>query len=123
MEQLVDKLASLEREVSSQKGDFALFGVFVREDAQNRWDLLVSAQWLEANKKEALEYLADRLKLQLDAQEWLSLSRVVILEKGNPILAAVRRMVNVRHGRVKMENNVVSGLEIRRAYVITATKD
>ena len=43
VEQMVEKLASVEREVSSEKGDFRLFALFLREDAQDRWDLLVSA--------------------------------------------------------------------------------
>ena len=51
MNQLVEKLASLERDISSEKGDFSLFALFLREDAYDRWDLLVSSPWIEINEK------------------------------------------------------------------------
>jgi hypothetical protein len=49
MKQMIEKLASLERDVASEKGEFSLFGLFLREDAEGKWDLLASAPWLETN--------------------------------------------------------------------------
>lgn len=123
MDQMVGKLKSVEREVSSEKGDFRLFVLLLREDARDRWDLLVSAPWLEANKRDGLEYLVNKLQVGLDAQERLSLSRVVILEEDNPVLAAVQRIAGVSHGRLEMRDIVVNGIEIRQAYVITSKQD
>jgi hypothetical protein len=120
IEQMIGKLQALEREVSSEKGDFSLFGLFLREDAQDRWDLLVSAPWLEKDKKEGIQYMAGELQQRLDAQERLSLSRVVILEKDNPVLTAIHRMAKVSHGRIAVKDSVVFGLEIKQAYVITS---
>ena len=123
IEPMVEKLASLEREVSSEKGEFSLFGLFLREDSNDRWDLLVSAPWLEANERDGLRYLAGEIQSRLDVKEQVSLSRVVILEKGNPVLAAIHKMVGVSHGRAEVQDSVVSGLEFRRGYIITSGKD
>ncbi|MBA7668586.1 hypothetical protein ES703_76699 [subsurface metagenome] len=113
VEPMLEKLASLEREVSSEKGDFSLFAVFFREDAQDMWDLLVSAPWLEADKKEGLRYLVGELQARLDAREQLSLSRAVILEEDNPVLLSLQRMVTIRHGRAEVRDTNFSGLQIR----------
>ena len=74
MNQMIDKLASLERDIASEKGEFSLFALFLREDAEEKWDLLASASWLEANKKESLEYLSTQIRSRLDTKELLSLS-------------------------------------------------
>ncbi len=72
MKQIVDKLVSLERDMASEKGVFSLFALLLREDAEDKWDLLASAPWLEVNKKTNLEYLVNQLHLRLDTQELLS---------------------------------------------------
>jgi len=79
MNQLVEKLASLERAISSEKGDFSLFALFLREDSYDRWDLLVSSPWIEINEKKGLEYLVMRINSTFKPHELLSLSRIVIL--------------------------------------------
>src|SRR5713101_7927728 len=91
MKQIVEKLASLERDIASEKGEFSLFALLLREDADDKWDLLASAPWLEANNRESLEYLVNQLRARLDTQELLSLSRIVLLEPGDQGKA--------RHGR------------------------
>ncbi len=123
MEQMVEKLTSVEREVASEKGEFLLIGLFLREDAQHRWDLLVSAPWLEAGKMDGLRYLSGKLQPRLDAKERLLLSKVVILEKDNPVLAAVQRAVSTSHTTVEVQDSVFFGMQFRRAYVITSRKD
>jgi hypothetical protein len=78
MRQTIEKLASLERDIASEKGEFSLFALFLREDADETWDLLASAPWLEADKRESLEYLVNEIRARLDTQELLSLSRIVL---------------------------------------------
>ena len=110
MKQTIEKLASVERDIASEKGEFSLFALFLREDAYDRWDLLASAPWLEANKRESLEYLVNHLRARLDTQELLSLSRIVLLDKGNPVLEAIHKVVKVRHGMVEVRDSISFGV-------------
>ncbi len=123
-----EKLALLEREVSDEKGEFSLFGLFLREDAQDedKWDLLVSALWLDADKKEGLAYLAKEIQKRLEPDELLSISRIVVLERGDPILEAIHRAVkakhgNVKHGKVEMKDSNFSGVQITQACISTSS--
>jgi hypothetical protein len=123
MEQMIDKLAALEQDIASQKGEFSLFALFLREDITDKWDLVASAPWLETNEKAGLEFLVNQIRSRLDTQELLSLSRIVLLEKDNPVLEAVHRAMRVRHGRVQVQDSEFFGLLIKHAYVITSQRE
>ena len=123
MKQIIEKLASLERDIASEKGEFSLFALFLREDAGDTWDLLASAPWLEADKRESLDYLVNQLRARLDTQELLSLSRIVLLEKGNPVLEAIHKAIQVRHGIAEVRDGISFGVPIKHAYIITSARE
>jgi len=118
-----EKLALLEKDVSAEKGEFSLFGLFLREDAkdENKWDILVAAPWLDADKKEGLAYLAKEIQKRLEADELLSISRIVILEKDNPILKAINKSVKVKHIEFEVEDSNFSGIQITHAFISTSS--
>ena len=122
MKNVAEKFASLERDIATEKGDFTLFALFLREDSLDKWDLLVSAPWLETNKKKSLEYLAKEIYSRLDSHELLSLSRIVLLEKDNPGLEAIYRSIRVKHGMFEVKDSVFFGLQIKHAYIITSER-
>ena len=123
MKQIIEKLASLERDIAYEKGEFSLFALFLREDADEKWDLLASAPWLEANNRESLDYLVNQLRSRLDTQELLSLSRIVLLEKGNPVLEATHKAIKVRHSMVEVRDSLSFGVPIKYAYIITSARE
>lgn len=123
MKQLVEKLVPLEREISADKGEFALFALFLREDAQDRWDLVVSASWIEADKKKALDYLVNQLQSRLEPQELLSISRIVLIDEGNPALEALHKAIRVESGTTEVRNSNFFGLQIEHAYIIISKRE
>ena len=123
MKQTIEKLASLERDIASEKGEFSLYALFLREDADDKWDLLASAPWLEANKRESLDYLVNQLRVRLNTQELLSLSRIVVLEEGNPVLEAIHKRIKVRHGMVEVRDSISFGVPIKHAYIISSERE
>ena len=123
MKQTIEKLAFLERDIASEKGEFSLFALFLREDADDTWDLLASAPWLEADKRESLEYLVNQLRARLDTQELLSLSRIVVLEEGNPVLEAIHKRIKVRNGMVEVGDSISFGVPIKHAYIISSERE
>ena len=123
MNQMIEKLASLERDITSEKGELSLFALFLREDADDTWDLLASAPWLEPNKRESLDYLVNQLRARLDTQELLSLSRIVLLEEDNPVLEAIHKAIKVRHGMAEVRDSLSFGVPIKHAYIITSARE
>ena len=119
-EKMIEKLKAMELEVSKEKGEFSLFGLFLREDATDKYDLVVSAPWMETDNKWSLEYLSKQVQSKLEQDELLSISRIVLLEKGNPVVEAVQKAVNVKHGDLRVSNTNFSGLQVSQACISTS---
>jgi hypothetical protein len=123
MRELLDKFKSLEFHLSEQKGSFKLFALFLREEAEDKWDIVVSASWLDSNNKESFDYLARELKASLTNQELLLISRIVILDEKNPGLEAINRAFHIEHGLAEVKDSHFFGLQIKHAYIISSTKE
>ena len=115
---LLEKVLPLAVSTADEKGEFALFGLFLREDAPDRWDLVVSAPWLDQDRWGGIEYFADRLRSLLKPDELVILSGIVVLETHNPGVRAMQRWRAVRGGLEHLENLVLFGLRIKEAYIV-----
>ena len=120
MRELVEKIRKLEEQIAKQKGHFSLFALFLREEAPNRWDLVVSAPWFWADEKKTLDFLAKKLRSRLANDELVAISRIVLIEQSNPELKAIHRTLQVEHGAEELRDSNFFGLQIRHAYVITS---
>jgi hypothetical protein len=117
---MAGKFRRLALEVTTEKGEFALFGLFYREDAPNVWDLVVSAPWMDRNEMAALRYLAKKLRHRLRTRELVSLSRIVVRETGNPGVRALRKALPVRGQVEYLTNFQLFGLSYREAYIMVS---
>ena len=120
MNEIVDRFAFLEAKLSEIRGSFSFFALFLPEDAQNYWDLLVAAPWLGSNKQEAVKYLVNEIKSHLGPQELIILSRIVVVDPNHPSLQEVTNSFQVEHGRVEVRDRTFFGLPIRHGFIITA---
>jgi hypothetical protein len=123
MKQILDKLSSIEEEISQEKGDFCLFALFLREDSEDKWDIVVSAPWLKADKKKGYNYLANKIKSELEKDELTFISRIVLLDKGNPVLEAVNSAISAEHGQIEVKDCNFFGLQVKHAYIITSKRE
>ena len=122
MNQFLQKFVTLEREISREKGAFLLFALFLREDSQDKWDLVVSAKWINENMKNSLSYLSDRIRSSLTEDELLSFSRIVLVEKSHHVLDAITRAVSTKHNIAEFKDSDFFGLNIKHAFIITSSK-
>jgi hypothetical protein len=63
--ELTEKFAELESHIAEEKGPFTLFALFMREDAPDRWDLIVSAPWAGGDKRSVVDYFVGQIKARL----------------------------------------------------------
>lgn len=120
MKDLLERFSKLEREISAERGPLNLFALFLRENEQDLWDVVVASPWIEADKKSAYKYLAGKIQEEFSAQELLQLSHIAIIESNNPGLAVVAQAVHVEHGLVEFKDTDFFGLPIKHAYIITS---
>ena len=79
MKTFVSKLGDMAKVVSMQRGKFTLFALVLPDDTF-AWDILVAAEWINHDKKEALHYLVERVQRTLTKDEILDISGIVLLD-------------------------------------------
>lgn len=84
--------------------------------------MLVSADWIEGNKSDSLQLIAQKVQEYLEKKELLNLSRIVLIEDDNPALEAFQNAVSVEHGSAEIRESHFFGLNIKHAFVITSRK-
>lgn len=122
MNNLIAIFSEIEKSTSLEKGDYTLFALFLRDGAAEKWDVMVSADWITNDKKEAFKYLANKLQSSLNPVDLLSVSRIVIVDDGNLELHAIQMMVKVEHGKVEIKDSNIWGLQIKHAIIITSVR-
>lgn len=120
MKEIIEKLRIEESSISSEKGDFNLFALLLREDSPDRWDLLVAADWIDRDKYNAIHYIASRIQHVLSKKEIVLLSGIVVVEENNPELADFNAAFHVENGSVEIQNRNFFGQQISHAYLITS---
>ena len=122
MKQLLSRFVDLERRLADTRGGFSLFALFLREDAVDRWDLIVAAPWIEQDRKRALSYLTGEVQQEFSPEELSLLSRIVLVELANPAVEAVNQALAVQHAQAEVRDSNFFGLPIKHAYIITSQR-
>lgn len=120
MKKIIEKFITIEKKIANQKGRFRLFALFEREDAQDKWDVIISAQWFEKNKKETLKFIVDSIKEELTSDEMLIISRIVLLEPKNPLVININNSIQREHSSNEIIDCTFDGIFIKHAYIVTS---
>lgn len=123
MKEQAEKLRAVEKKLCESKGPFELFALFLREDAPNKWDLLISSDWARNDKKAAINEIIKEIQSVLSQEELLMLSRLIILEKDDAALKALHGSMHVEHGLAEISDSNFFGLAIKHAYLITSKRE
>ena len=120
MKEIVEKLKKQEVVMANEKGPFELYALFLREDAPDKWDLVVAAEWINENKEASFKYIAEKVQKSLSKDELLKLSRIVLIDETNPSLEALHRAISVEHSNTEIQDSNFFGIQIKHAYLITS---
>ena len=107
-------------EVAAKKGDFTLFGLFMRADAPGTWDLVVSAPWLEDGKLKATGELVELLSESLGEESLKRLSRIATVDADQPSVKLILKAFAVDDGELRVQNTDLFGLRIDEAIIFRA---
>jgi hypothetical protein len=120
--ELSDKFRELESGVADEKGDFVLFALFMREDAPDRWDLIIAAPWVGSDKRDAVDYFVNQIKSRLGEQTLTRLSRIVVVDPQDAAVQDLNRVVQIEHGGVEVRDGTFFGLPVKHAFIITSKR-
>ena len=120
--EITEKFSELESHVAADKGGFTLFALFMREDAPDRWDLIVSAPWTGDDKRGTVNYFVTQIKARLGEAGLTSLSRIVVVDPQDAAVQAINRAIQIEHGTIEVRDSNFFGLPIKQAYIITSKR-
>lgn len=121
IEQRLEQLRRVMNEVSAEKGEFILFGYFLREDA-SRWDLVLSAHWLEEEGlREAFRVFFAKLTPLIGKQQLFSFN-IAPVKPADPRLKALLKEVQVENGLVELQDVTLFDMDMRRVYILQAKR-
>jgi hypothetical protein len=91
LKSVVDKAVEVQSEIASDRGPFALFALDSIDLLQNRWQLLASADWIDADSAEEKELVRDRLCAKLDLQEKTLIDEFRVLPSADSTMTSIRQ--------------------------------
>jgi len=122
MNKLNQKMVKIEKYLANQKGEFKLFALFLRDGSPGKWDVLVSARWIDANKQQALKIITEQLTTKLNKEELISLSRVVVINQDNEALSAINQFLPVGKKIAEIHDKNFFGLDIKQAFFFSPSR-
>lgn len=121
MNELVRKLIPVESAIAVQKGPFDLFALFsTDEELEDSWDLVVAATWIGVNNRDALDYLSSKLQKALTSQEFLSISKIAILDVYDQKVKDIQKQHKVEHDPLRLTEYRFNGSKVDIVYLITS---
>ncbi len=118
---LLEKYATIAQMITQEKGPFKLFALFKREDFPWEWDIVLSAQWLPGEKKmDALRFIFDKIRPVLNHDEFLNISKLVLLDINEPFVKAVQTFLEEHDNPKVFSNTDIEGIEMRTGIMIVS---
>jgi hypothetical protein len=122
MSSFTDKFRIIEKTISDEKPGLVLFGLFLREDAQDKWDLVLSADWLTGDYFSDLGYVTKKLQTYLDSQEMTAISRIILLKPEDRFVRTINGIINIEHGKAEFEDCRFNDVSIKHAIIVTSKR-
>ena len=113
-------LIEVERTVSEKEGEFTFFALFLREDAPNRWDLVIAAPWIDRDPTKGIKVVAKAVSSILPKPMLERISKVVPVGTDNPGTHVFSDRRPIEQGWDEIKNEILFGLRIVQGYVVTA---
>jgi len=121
MNSFVEKFYSIERAIAQEKGEFKLFALFELEgEVRRRWDVVISSEGLPENDMEALRFVINKIRVVLEPEEFMQLSKVVLLDVNEPFVKELQKFLDAHHNPKFFSQVNIQGVEIDKGYIITS---
>ena len=108
--------------LETKKGEFSLFALVARTDNPTRYDLVVSASWLDGGKLKATSEFVS-LMVSAIGNDWLrDVSRVSTLDYSHPLVQFFVRTFPVIDGELRLRSTDLLAFQIEEAVLLQSRK-
>ncbi len=122
MGEIIEKLKLAIGSLEKENGPLLICALFLRDDALEKWDIILAASWLNPKEMRAYELLSSKLQNFLSDSELVQFSRIVILDQSDPIISFLLELESVKNGGYKeLSADALSAkfrFTIKKAYLL-----
>lgn len=126
MKETIDKIKVSIQSLEKEYGPLLICALFLREEPLERWDVVVSAQWLNPQEMQSYKTVSSKLQESLSDSELVQLSRIVILGQDDPVVSYLQGLDTITNGGYKElraeELSAKFKFTIKRAYLLRSQK-
>jgi len=123
-EKMVENIRKSLREFAEGQNDYSLIMLIPSEPyslKNTKWSLIISAPWLDKKShKETLRKLYSLLRKTIPSIELNRLSRISLIKSNDAFVRSVTSEFNVPDGLKDINNSVINGIQIDKAYILRA---
>lgn len=123
--EMITLFREAEENISAERGDFTLFGLFESLDIFDKYNLVVAAPWLKDDRISA-NLIFDLVRASIGNDQWFTKIRVgrIVPENGPFAMAVHEALPNgpIQHGIKHLTNFFYDGEIIRDAVIITSVE-
>lgn len=98
MKELIEKLISLIKDLEREYGSPLICALFLRDGVQEKWDMLISAMWLNSKNMQSHKIISSKLQESLNDSELALFYRLVIPEPSDPVIAYLKSLETIKNG-------------------------
>jgi hypothetical protein len=118
--ELLKKFLRVVDGIEAERGQFTLFGLFLRADTPYVYDVVASALWLDEDRLDGIRYIAKQVGDALEPQEMLSLSRIVPMPTNEESIESLLAAIGRSRKPIEIKDLDFAGARILSAYIISS---
>ena len=126
MNELIIKVKSVIKNLEKEHGPLLICALFLRDGDLEKWDIIMSAPWLNPTEMQSYKIVSSKLQESLNDAELVHFSRVVLLNKEDPVISYLQGLETISNGGFKElradELSEKFKFTIKRAYLLRSQK-
>jgi len=126
MEQIIKKIKNAINSLESENDLLLICALFLREEPLEKWDIIISAPWLNPKELESYKKVSSKFQEFLTDSELLKFSRIVLLDQNDPVITYLLDLKSIKNGGyeelAKDELSDKFKFTIKRAYLLRSQK-
>ena len=123
---LLRGMASLESEISAERGEFALFALIEKDDWPGEgtsWHLYVAAPWIWTDERAAWKYLRERVRPYEEGWDpFMRPLNVQVVPPSSPHLEEVWEYCDTENGMVEVHGVEILDITAVRGYIFASNR-
>lgn len=126
MNETIEKFKSLIKDLEKNQGPLLICALFLRDGDLDKWDIIISASWLNPAEMQSYKIVSSKLQESLSDVELVQFSRIVILNQDDPVVSYLQNLETITNGGYKElradELSEKFKFTIKRAYLLRSQK-